>query len=93
MAAKIKKGDKVVVLTGKDKGKTGQVLSVIPTALSRRKRKLTFPISRLLTRKKISRPASVLRPLMMVARFASRSLAAKSSTSEGRKNDAPARTL
>ena len=31
MAAKIKKGDKVVVLTGKDKGKTGQVLSVIPT--------------------------------------------------------------
>lgn len=31
MAAKIKKGDKVVVLAGKDKGKTGQVLSVIPT--------------------------------------------------------------
>ena len=31
MAAKIKKGDKVVVLTGKDKGKTGQVLQVIPT--------------------------------------------------------------
>ena len=31
MAAKIRKGDKVVVLTGKDKGKTGQVLSVIPT--------------------------------------------------------------
>ena len=30
MAAKIKKGDKVVVLAGKDKGKTGQVLSVIP---------------------------------------------------------------
>jgi large subunit ribosomal protein L24 len=30
MAAKIKKGDKVVVLTGKDKGKTGQVLRVIP---------------------------------------------------------------
>jgi len=30
MAAKIKKGDRVVVLTGKDKGKTGQVLSVIP---------------------------------------------------------------
>jgi large subunit ribosomal protein L24 len=30
MAAKIKKGDKVVVLTGKDRGKTGQVLSVIP---------------------------------------------------------------
>ena len=26
---KIKKGDKVVVLTGKDKGKTGEVLSVI----------------------------------------------------------------
>ena len=31
MAAKIKKGDKVIVLTGKDKGKTGQVLQVIPT--------------------------------------------------------------
>ena len=30
MAAKIKKGDKVVILTGKDKGKTGQVLQVIP---------------------------------------------------------------
>src|SRR5690606_14010206 len=26
----IKKGDKVVVLTGKDKGKTGEVLEVIP---------------------------------------------------------------
>ena len=31
MAAKIKKGDKVVVLTGKDKGKTGEVLQVIPS--------------------------------------------------------------
>ena len=31
MAAKIKKGDKVIVLTGKDKGKTGQVLQVMPT--------------------------------------------------------------
>ena len=31
MAAKIKKGDKVLVLTGKDKGKTGEVLQVIPT--------------------------------------------------------------
>ena len=30
MAAKIKKGDKVVVLAGKDKGKTGEVLQVIP---------------------------------------------------------------
>jgi len=30
MAAKIKKGDKVVVLTGKDKGKTGQVLQIVP---------------------------------------------------------------
>jgi len=30
MAAKIKKGDNVVVLTGKDKGKTGEVLSVHP---------------------------------------------------------------
>jgi len=31
MAAKIKKGDNVVVLTGKDKGKTGEVLTVLPT--------------------------------------------------------------
>lgn len=31
MAAKIKKGDKVIVLAGKDKGKTGQVLKVIPS--------------------------------------------------------------
>lgn len=31
MAAKIKKGDRVVVLTGKDKGKTGEVLQVLPS--------------------------------------------------------------
>jgi large subunit ribosomal protein L24 len=31
MAAKIKKGDKVVVLAGRDKGKTGEVLQVLPT--------------------------------------------------------------
>jgi large subunit ribosomal protein L24 len=30
MAAKIKKGDTVVVITGRDKGKTGEVLKVIP---------------------------------------------------------------
>lgn len=30
MAAKIKKGDKVVVLTGRDKGKTGEVVRVLP---------------------------------------------------------------
>ena len=30
MAAKLKKGDKVVVLTGKDKGKRGEILSVAP---------------------------------------------------------------
>jgi large subunit ribosomal protein L24 len=30
MAAKIKKGDKVVVLTGRDKGRGGEVLQVIP---------------------------------------------------------------
>lgn len=30
MAAKIKKGDKVVVLAGKDKGKKGAVLAVMP---------------------------------------------------------------
>ena len=30
MAAKIKKGDKVVVLTGRDKGKTGEVVHVMP---------------------------------------------------------------
>jgi large subunit ribosomal protein L24 len=31
MAAKIRKGDKVQVLTGKDKGKRGEVLRVLPT--------------------------------------------------------------
>ncbi|OAI31568.1 50S ribosomal protein L24 [Methylosinus sp. R-45379] len=31
MAAKIKKGDKVVVLAGRDKGRTGQVIQVMPT--------------------------------------------------------------
>ena len=30
MAAKIKKGDKVVVLTGRDKGRTGEVMEVRP---------------------------------------------------------------
>lgn len=30
MASKIKKGDRVVVLTGRDKGKSGEVLHVIP---------------------------------------------------------------
>jgi large subunit ribosomal protein L24 len=32
MAAKIKKGDKVVVLTGRDKGRTGEVIEVNPSA-------------------------------------------------------------
>lgn len=31
MAAKIKKGDKVVVLTGRDKGKEGEVIEVRPS--------------------------------------------------------------
>ena len=31
MAAKIKKGDKVVMLTGRDKGRTGEVVEVRPT--------------------------------------------------------------
>ena len=30
MAAKIKKGDKVIVLTGRDKGKSGEVIEVRP---------------------------------------------------------------
>jgi large subunit ribosomal protein L24 len=32
MAAKLKKGDKVIVLAGKDKGKLGEISSVDPTA-------------------------------------------------------------
>ena len=32
MAAKLRKGDKVVVLTGKDKGKEGEIASVDPKA-------------------------------------------------------------
>ncbi len=31
MAARIRKGDRVVVLAGKDKGKTGEVMTVFPT--------------------------------------------------------------
>jgi large subunit ribosomal protein L24 len=31
MAAKIKKGDKVVILAGRDKGRSGEVVSVMPT--------------------------------------------------------------
>ena len=30
MAARVKKGDRVVVTTGRDKGKTGEVLGVMP---------------------------------------------------------------
>ena len=30
MSSKIKKGDNVMVITGKDKGKTGEVLNVLP---------------------------------------------------------------
>jgi large subunit ribosomal protein L24 len=30
MAAKIKKGDKVVVLTGRDEGRSGEVIQVLP---------------------------------------------------------------
>ena len=32
MAAKIRKGDKVVLLTGRDKGRTGEVVEVRPAA-------------------------------------------------------------
>jgi len=32
MAAKLKKGDTVIVLTGRDKGKKGEIASVNPTA-------------------------------------------------------------
>ena len=31
MAAKLKKGDRVVVLAGRDKGKTGEIVKVIPS--------------------------------------------------------------
>lgn len=31
MAMKIKKGDQVIVLTGRDKGKTGEVIKAMPT--------------------------------------------------------------
>jgi large subunit ribosomal protein L24 len=32
MAAKLKKGDKVIVLTGKDKGRQGEIVTVMPEA-------------------------------------------------------------
>jgi large subunit ribosomal protein L24 len=31
MAARIKKGDKVIVLTGRDKGRSGEVIKVMPS--------------------------------------------------------------
>jgi len=31
MAAKIRKGDKVIVVTGRDKGRTGEVVQVMPS--------------------------------------------------------------
>ena len=31
MAAKIKKGDRVIVISGRDKGKTGEVLKMLPS--------------------------------------------------------------
>ncbi len=31
MAAKLKKGDKVIVTTGRDKGKTGEILKMFPS--------------------------------------------------------------
>ena len=33
MAAKIRKGDKVIVLTGRDKGRTGEVIEVRPAEM------------------------------------------------------------
>ena len=38
MAAKIKKGDKVIVTAGRDKGKRGEVRQVMPTEDSRPRR-------------------------------------------------------
>ena len=32
MAAKLKKGDRVIVLAGKDKGKSGEIVQVMPAA-------------------------------------------------------------
>ena len=39
MAAKLKKGDKVVVLTGKDKGRNGEISSVCPQGQQGRRRR------------------------------------------------------
>ena len=39
MAAKIRKGDRVVVIAGRDKGKTGEVRQVIPTERPRDRRR------------------------------------------------------
>ena len=36
MAAKIKKGDKVVVVSGRDKGRNGEVVRVMPRELRAR---------------------------------------------------------
>ena len=60
MAAKIKKGDKVVVLTGKDKGKSGEVLQVMPEGRPRRRARRQHgqapPAARRRTRRAASSP-------------------------------------
>ena len=47
-SAKIKKGDNVVVLTGKDKGRTGKVIKVLPTenrvAVMSMRRTTSYPL-------------------------------------------------
>jgi ribosomal protein L14E/L6E/L27E len=86
MAAKIKKGDKVVVLAGRDKGKSGEVIQVVPKegrAFVRgvnlvkrhtKKRRSTCRISPLLTPRMAKPPASASRFWMTAARFASPSV-------------------
>ena len=44
MAAKLRKGDKIIVISGKDKSKTGEVTRVIPKAVSYTH--LTLPTNR-----------------------------------------------
>jgi ribosomal protein L24 len=79
MAAKIKKGDQVVVLAGRDKGKKGEVIEVRPAddrvvvrgvnIVKRHTRQSRT--SRMPTRRAASRPASASRRSRMAARSGS----------------------
>ena len=82
MAYKIKKGDDVFVLSGKDKGKTGKVLKIVKSAVNKSRDKaivkvltlLKNTISNLQLRKRVLK---VLKNRFIYANFLSQTLKPK----------------